>query len=72
MNRISVASSNLAEVGYDPTTATLEIAFQNGGTYQYFDVPAAVHEGLMSAHSHGQYFDRNIKKANYAVRKVDS
>lgn len=72
MNRIPVTSSNLAAIGYDPATSTLEIAFTKGGVYQYANVPASVYEGLMSAPSHGRYFDINIKKAGYAARKVSS
>jgi hypothetical protein len=39
MNRISVNSSDLASVGYDPNTSMLEVAFRSGGVYQYFNVP---------------------------------
>ena len=37
---------------------------------QYFDVPENVYEALMNAGSHGQYFDRNIKKAGYQFQKM--
>lgn len=70
MNRVRVSSSNLSSVGYDPATATLEVEFLNGGVYQYFNVPAHVHAGLMSAASHGSYFDGHVKKAGYRYRKV--
>ena len=70
MNRVPVSSSNLSSVGYDPATATLEIEFLNGGVYQYFNVPAFIHAGLMSAGSHGSYFDAHIKKAGYSYRRV--
>lgn len=70
MNRVSVVSSNLAEVGYDPDTRTLEVAFKNGGVYQYFAVPSSVYIGLLAAPSVGQYFDINVKKAGYALQKI--
>lgn len=70
MDRISVSSSNLVSVGYDSDTATLEIEFGKSGIYQYFGVPANVHEELMMAGSKGTYFDQNIKKAGYAYSKV--
>ena len=72
MNRIPDTSSNLSAVGYDPTSGTLEIAFKKGGVYQYFDVSRPVYEGLMSAPSHGRFFDVNIKKAGYTVRKISA
>ncbi len=70
MKRITVSSSNLASVGYDETSQTLEIEFLHGGVYQYFDVPSAVHEGLMNSSSHGTYFDGHIKKAGYSYKKI--
>ncbi len=54
-------SRDLAIVGYDPETKTLEVAFRNGGVYQYTGVPAQIHQNLMSASSHGTYFNQNIK-----------
>lgn len=70
MERQSVESSNLASVGYDEKNEILEIEFNNGGVYQYFDVPEHIYEELMNADSHGQYFDRNVKKAGYKFRKM--
>jgi hypothetical protein len=70
MNRKSVESSNLASIGYDAVNKILEIEFNHGGIYQYFDVPENVYAELMNANSHGQYFDRNIKKAGYECQKM--
>lgn len=70
MERTRVSSSNLASVGYDEANEILEIEFNHGGIYQYFDVPSSVYEGLMNASSHGTYFDSNIKKAGYRYKKI--
>lgn len=70
MNRTLVSSSNLRSVGYDPSVNVLEIEFLHGGIYQYSNVPPQIHQGLMSASSHGSYFDQHIKKAGYPYRKV--
>lgn len=56
-----VNSSNIAAIGYDPETQTLAIEFRSGGTYEYYDVPEQVFQGLRSAASHGQYFQNNIR-----------
>ncbi|MFC0264790.1 MULTISPECIES: KTSC domain-containing protein [Bacteroidota] len=69
MNRQAVTSSNIASIGYDADSQTLEIEFLNGGVYQYFDVPQYVHEELMNASSHGQYLAQNIKGV-YRFSKV--
>lgn len=70
MRRVPVTSSNLRSVGYAPASQTLEIEFDHGGVYQYSGVPQAEYDGLMSASSHGSYFDRHIKKGGYSYRKV--
>ena len=61
MRRESVTSSNLAEVGYDSRTKTLEVYFRGGHIYQYFDVPQRVYDGLRKAASPGGYLNREIR-----------
>jgi hypothetical protein len=61
MQRQAVSSSNLRSVGYDTSTKTLEIEFNNGGIYQYDNVPQSVFQDLMNAASHGKYFNAHIK-----------
>jgi len=61
MKRLSVESSNLASIGYDADDNILEIEFNHGGIYQYFNVPSEVYEELMNDDSHGKYFAANIK-----------
>lgn len=63
MNRVPVSSTSIAVVGYDEDSQTLEIEFRHGGIYQYFDVPARVHEELMAAPSMGRYLAEQIKGA---------
>jgi len=63
MDRVPVDSSNLASIGYDESTQTLEIEFKNGGLYQYFDVPASVHTELLGSDSLGSYFSHQIRSS---------
>ncbi len=53
MEMINVSSSNVASVGYDEDSSTLQVEFINGGTYQYFDVPENIFSGLRDAGSVG-------------------
>ena len=69
INRILVTSTNLRSVGYDPNTETLEIEFRNGRIYQYDNVPTTIHDALMSAISHGEYFAANIRN-NFRYRRL--
>lgn len=61
MKRESVSSSNVAEVGYDGASRTLEVLFHNGATYQYFDVPPQIFDELLRSSSVGQYLNSNVK-----------
>lgn len=61
MDRIPVDSSNIASIGYDAEDKTLEVEFNDGPIYRYYDVPSSVHEGLMSASSHGSYLHEHVK-----------
>ena len=70
MRRAPVYSSNLAEVGYEETSRTLEVLFLSGGLYHYFDVPPRVHMELMDARSHSGYLNNYIKgKYKYRIVK---
>jgi KTSC domain len=55
-----VDSEMLEYVGYDGKQKILEVVFNSGERYQYFDVPASVYDELMSAESIGQYMHRHI------------
>ena len=61
MKRIAVESSNLASVGFDEATKTLEIQFHSGGIYEYDDVEKEIYDELMNAESKGRYFMGQIR-----------
>lgn len=69
MNRVNVSSSNIASVGYDEASSTLEIEFVGGGLYQYDDVSKEVYEEFLNADSKGKFFAQNIK-GSYRYRKI--
>ena len=69
MRREPVNSSNLRSVGYEPTSATLEIEFNSGGVYQYSGVPAHVHDSLLRSGSLGRFFASQIRDV-YPCAKV--
>ena len=69
MERTAVTSSNIASIGYCEESLTLEIEFNNGGLYQYSEVPVEEFDSLMGASSHGTYFNANIKN-RYPTSKL--
>lgn len=70
MNRTPVDSSNLASVGYDAENKTLEVEFNSGRLYEYYNVPKSEYNNLMNASSHGSYFNSNIRNADYKFREL--
>lgn len=62
-------SSNLASATYDPDTENLDIEFQSGSTYTYFNVKAATYRALTLAPSAGEFFARNIRNRHAYERQ---
>ena len=69
MYRTPVTSTNILSIGYDTTTATLEVEFTSGDVYQYFNVPEHLYQQFLNAPSHGQFLNDNIRY-NYRYQKV--
>lgn len=63
MNRDAVASSNIASIGYDEPSQTMEVEFNNGSIYQYYNVEPSVYQQMMLASSKGQFLHFYIKGA---------
>ena len=55
IRRQSVNSSDIAGIGYDAATETLEIEFKATGVYRYFSVPPSVHDEFARTPSPGKY-----------------
>ena len=68
MHHVTVKSSNIESVAYDPATRELHVRFKNGGTYSYEDVPAEKHAALMAAPSVGGYLHAHVRQAHKAKR----
>lgn len=69
MERLPVSSSNIAAVGYESETETLEVEFLSGAVYEYKNVPDAVYDQFINASSLGSFFNREISKV-YAYEKI--
>ena len=61
MERQAVDPASIRPMGYDPERDLLEIEFQSGEVYDYFDVPEETWVGLSEADSRGRYFLENIR-----------
>ena len=69
--RQPVSSSDIASLGYDAATQTLEIEFHATGVYRYFSVPVEIFATLQTTPSPGKYFLQNIK-GKFAWEKAAS
>lgn len=61
MNREPVVSSTIVAIGYDEPSQTLEVEFNTGTIYQYYNVSPALFEQLMHASSKGQFLAYQVK-----------
>lgn len=61
MNTVPVKSSNIARVGYEPASKTMEVHFHNGTRYHYHNVPHATHAAFVGAESLGKHFGQHVK-----------
>jgi len=59
--RKPVESTNVASIGYNSITKTLEVEFHTGSVYQYFQVPTNTYREFESADSLGRYLSKNIR-----------
>lgn len=58
---VPVDSTLLTSVTFNVGESILELEFCDGARYHFFDVPAAIYEGLLAARSKGAYFNRQIR-----------
>jgi KTSC domain len=61
MRVTAVESTTLVTVSYDDARELLQLEFGSRAVYQFFRVPAAVHQSLLDASSKGRYFNQAIR-----------
>jgi hypothetical protein len=70
MFRLTVESSSIASIGYDPASKVLEIEFKESGeVYRYFDVPRAEYETFLQAPLKGGYLNQQFNEAGYRFER---
>lgn len=69
MEMISVNSSTISQIGYEPNSASLVVEFHNGTRYTYHGVPVDVFEAFSESGSKGQFLSQVIKKGGYSYSK---
>lgn len=61
MDRKNIESSTIRSIGYDPNNSVLEIEFNSGAVWQYFDFPESLWYEFEGSESQGKFFHREIK-----------
>lgn len=69
MQRLSVDSTDILSIGYDPKERLLEVEFKGNRVYQYSDVAPEIYEHFVRADSYGEYFYATINK-QYRYKRV--
>ncbi len=57
----AVESTTLKTIGYDESLALLRLEFRSEAIYDYFGVPASVHDELLNAPSIGACFNEKVR-----------
>jgi len=70
MYRTPVTSSNIRSIGYDSQLSVLEVEFNSGDIYQYFDVSENLYKQFLNTSSRGQFLNDYIRY-NYRYQKVN-
>lgn len=64
-----VESSNVRKIGYDESSKSLYVMFNNGGLYKYEDVPKSVYDDLNNTESIGSFLSKQIK-GRYSYERI--
>ena len=64
-------SSNIKHIAYQPQFKVMQVIFENGRIYWYYQVPREVYDAFISAQSKGTYFWSNIKN-KYTFKRIKS
>lgn len=68
MERTPVSSSNIAAVGHNSQSMVLEVEFNNGALYEYYEVSEQVYFDLINAGSVGGFFNSSVKNSYSCTR----
>ena len=69
MERQNVDSSMIRSIGYDFDNQVLEVEFNTGAVWQYYDFPEHLWYEFESSDSKGKFFHREIKN-QYSESRV--
>lgn len=69
MDRENIDSSMLRSIGYDANSSILELEFNSGSVWQYYDFPESLWYEFEVAESKGSFFHREIKN-QYSESRV--
>ena len=64
-----VNSSHIKAIGYDETTQTMKVEY-NQATYEYASVPKDVYVQIMNADSKGRALKEAVVNNNFSYRRV--
>ena len=67
---VNVVSSNLRAIGFDPTSQTMRVEFNNGSMWDYAGVSQETFNAVLNAESVGKAYNALIKGGGYAGTKV--
>jgi hypothetical protein len=58
---VTVQSTAVSRVAYDPARESLYVLYMRGETFEYFKVPEAVYRDFLAAGSKGRFLNQRLK-----------
>lgn len=68
---LEINSKLIKYVSYHPFNSILEITFQSGLKYAYFNLPKSVYLKLVTSESKGKSFHELIRSKQYQYKKIN-
>jgi hypothetical protein len=68
----SVKSSNIAGLGYDAVSKTLEVHFNSGAKHRFADVPPHLFTEFLQSDSKGSFFHQRVRGRFDSVKLGES
>jgi hypothetical protein len=70
MKMIPLESVDIVAVGYDTSGRILEVELKSGASFEYYDVPPEVYDGLINAQTPYHFFKKRIYKGPYEWKQL--
>lgn len=70
LKRVPVQSRILKSIAYDEPLHVMEVEYQTGSIYRYYEIPVEVYKAMFSERSPGSFWNSFLKANRVRSKKV--